>query len=144
MVKNVVLFTNNMASKVFQNIDLVRAIYGFGAEHRERWTEVVNHFLETNIHEIVSEFCDSDYHDRKESAFLLFVKECYTPEERLGMLTRLRLCHCCSRHSHYKDVPYKPENPVPESNSLPCYCHCRHMYRKLSRSWPAGPPGLRS
>jgi len=121
-----------MASKVFNDLDMVRMIYGFGGEHRELWSKVK---LVTTIHDVVDEFCDSDYHDRKASAFILFVKDCYTLKERRKLLGRLRLCHCCSRHSHYKDMPYKPSDPVPESKKVEtCHCNCRHTFRMLRKT----------
>ena len=118
-----------MAAKVFNNADLVRAIYGFGGEHRERWSKVV---LVKSLDDVVNDFCDSPYHGRKAVDFILFLKDCYTLKERRSMLGRLRLCHCCSRHSHYKDERWKPVNPVPESKKVEtCHCTCRHTYRML-------------
>jgi len=120
-----------MASKVFENIDLVRAIYGFGPEHRQLWSQVV---LRKTIHDIMDEFCNSPYYTRKASAFIDFLKEYYSLKERREIVGRLRLCHCCSRHSHYKDLPVKPVDPVPESKRVDtCHCNCRHTYRMLRR-----------
>jgi len=116
-------------TKVFGNIDLVRMIYGFGDGHREKMARVV---LKTNLEDVMNEYCRSHYHTRKVSSFITFLKESYTVKKRRKLLGRLQLCHCCSRHSHYKDVPIKPDDPVPESKKVDiCHCNCRHWYRVL-------------
>lgn len=118
-----------MAS-VFNNRDLVQQIYSFGdVGHREKMSQIE---FKTSIGEVVGEYAASDYVDRKEINFIYFVKDCYTEEERHELTQRLVRCHCCSRHSHYKEVRYKPDNPVPESKKLEaCQCNCRHYYRKF-------------
>jgi hypothetical protein len=119
-----------MAKLVFDNSDLLYKIYAFGDVGREKMAQI--EFPRTNINDVVGEYCESDYHDRKESHFILFLRECYTVEERREFATRLRRCRCCSRHSHYKSLPFKPTNPVPESKQTDlCYCPCRHYYRKF-------------
>lgn len=81
----------------------------------------------TRIDDIVSAYVASDYCDRKESVFVLFLKDCYTQEERNEMMKRLLRCHCCSRHSHYKDNPDVP-------SIRECKCHCRHYARLFKRN----------
>jgi len=121
-----------MAKLVFDNSDLLYKIYGFGDVGREKMAQI--EFPRTNICDVVSEYCNSDYHDRKESNFILFLRDCYTVEERREFALRLRRCRCCSRHSHYKDLQYKPDDPVPESKKADrCYCPCRHYYRKFHK-----------
>uniref|UniRef100_A0A6C0AHG7 Uncharacterized protein n=1 Tax=viral metagenome TaxID=1070528 RepID=A0A6C0AHG7_9ZZZZ len=42
----------------------------------------------------------------------------------------MKWCRCCSRHSHYKNVPFKPADPLPESKRTEaCPCTCRRMLR---------------
>ena len=109
------------------------------AKHVKLWTEVMDDVLEVN--RITSNLiCDLAYSSRYKacggstsiSSMIRFVKT-YPPEARRRMLGRLRRCRCCSRHSHYKDVPYKPEFPVPESKQVGrCYCRCRAWYREFT------------
>jgi len=99
--------------------------------HRELMNRVR---FRTGISDVVSEYAESDYCDSKEYVFVLFIQDCYTQEERNEMKQRLIRCHCCSRHSHYKDVKYKPEDAVPESKVHECNCNCRHYTRMFTRN----------
>jgi hypothetical protein len=87
----------------------------------------------TGIDDIISAYVASDYCDRKEYVFVLFLKDCYTQEERNEMMNRLLHCRCCSRHSHYKDRRFKPVD-APESKDRECNCHCRHYARLFKRN----------
>jgi hypothetical protein len=123
-----------MASQVIRNMDLLQRIYEFGdVGHREKMKKIAEQIeLLTDISETISAFCDSDYWDRKTIAYICFLKECYTMDERIEFSKRLLRCNCCSRHSHYKTVSFKPTNPVPEStNHKNCGCNCRFMYRRF-------------
>jgi hypothetical protein len=127
-----------MASTVFQN-DLLRLVYGFGdVGHRERMNEVRKELRnkEYSIGRIVADFAESDWASTSSSDFVLFVRECYTPDERQQMKTCLLRCKCCSRHSHYKDLKHKPDDAVPESEdpTEECPCSCRHYARLFKRN----------
>jgi hypothetical protein len=126
-----------MASKVFQNMDLIRLIYGYGdPEHRN----------------------SMDYiHQRTKEVLLTHVPATYpytrgeVPlKDTLTEFFLLRRCRCCSRHSHSKPniyfgythgcrddevwlvIDYRTVI-VPECKDLgDCNCDCRHKMRKLS------------
>ena len=122
-----------MAKCVFESDDLLRTIYGFGdVGHRERMNRIV---IETGIEDIIRDYIYSDYCERTSSAFVFFLKDCFDQEERDDMMVRLKRCHCCSRHSHYKDISRKPAVPVPESALIvdQCFCNCRHYTRLFKR-----------
>ena len=86
------------------------------------------------LSQMVSDFVESDYCDRKASAFVLFVKDCYTQEERKETLEGLMECQCCSRHQQYKEVRHKPADAVCEKKDGPCPCDCRHYARLFKRN----------
>jgi hypothetical protein len=123
---------STMAKLVFDNSDLLYKIYSFGDVAREKMAQI--EFPENSICDVVDAYVDSEYCDRKESCFVLFLRDCYTVEQRRGFAKRLLRCQCCSRHTHYKTIPFKPADPVPESKKMEtCYCPCRHYYRLLRR-----------
>jgi hypothetical protein len=125
-----------MATSVIGSDDLLRLVYGFGdVGHRERMTEIRKelHNEDYAMAQMTSDFIGSDWCSRKQSDFILFLQECYTQEERNSMKQHLLRCKCCSRHAHYKDVAYKPSNPVPESKTKNCGCNCRHYTRLFKR-----------
>ena len=82
------------------------------------------------INQMVADYAASDWCDRKESVFVLFVKDCYTQEERNEVMEGLMECGCCSRHQH-KDVRDKPEG---ETKEKLCKCNCRHYARLFKRN----------
>jgi hypothetical protein len=63
-----------------------------------------------------------------------YLQETYDEEQLRQYSLHMKWCRCCSRHSHYKNVP-KPADPLPESKRvyknghLECACKCRHLYR---------------
>lgn len=83
------------------------------------------------IDQMVADYVGSDWCDRKESVFVLFVKECYSQEERAEVMEGLMGCGCCSRHQQYKDVRHKPDG---ENKEKLCKCHCRHYARLFKRN----------
>lgn len=127
----------SIATNVFGSDDLLRLVYGFGdVGHRERMTEIRKelHNEDYVIDQMTADFVGSDWCSPKQSDFICFLRECYTPEERQQMKTCLLRCKCCSRHSHYKDLNYKPDNAVPESKTKNCNCNCRHYARVFKRN----------
>jgi hypothetical protein len=88
----------------------------------------------TDIDGVIASFAQSDYCDRKASVFALYLRDCFTREERQAMKKRLKRCHCCSRHSHYKHQRFKPADAVPESKVRECGCNCRHYFRWFERN----------
>lgn len=105
-------------------------------DHRDALTPILREICVNcvGVNNEVGEFVNSDYCDRKSSAFVIFLKDCYTPDERRLMMQRLMRCKCCSRHSHYKDLKYKPDDAVPESKDKGCQCNCRHYARLFKRN----------
>lgn len=101
--------------------------------HQERMKQVMRDIGSHGIEDIVTEFVHSDYCSRKESDFVHFLTDGFTQAERSDMLVRLKRCHCCSRHTHYKNVPFKPADAVPESKKVECFCNCRHYTRLFAR-----------
>jgi len=84
------------------------------------------------IRQMVTDYVDSDYCDRKSHFFVLFARECYTQEQRDEVMEGLMLCECCSRHQQYKDVRHKPEGAACEAKY--CKCNCRHYARLFKRN----------
>ena len=105
-------------------------------EHRERMSEVRKEIQckDYAIYQMEADFAGSEWASPKTCDFVYFVRDCYTPQERLKMKKKLMLCHCCSRHSHYKDLKHKPDHPVPESKIKECKCSCRHYARIFKRT----------
>jgi hypothetical protein len=117
------------------------------ADLRERWWAAITlderEAVEAEFHasqkpekltlnQMVADYVASDWCDRKESVFVLFVKDCYTQEERTQVMEGLMECCCCSRHKH-KDVRHKPEG-VCETKEKLCKCNCRHYARLFKRN----------
>jgi hypothetical protein len=84
------------------------------------------------IDQVIADYVGSDWCDRKESVFILFVKDCYSPEERAEVMEGLMGCGCCSRHKQFKDVRHKPPDAVCETKD--CKCNCRHYARVFKRN----------
>jgi len=105
-------------------------------DHRDALTPIHREICVNcvGVNNEVGVFVNSDYCDRKSSAFVIFLKDCYTTDERRLMMQRLMRCKCCSRHSHYKDLKHKPDDAVPESKIKECKCNCRHYARLFKRN----------
>ena len=113
-----------MAKQVFENMDILRHIYGFGdSTHRARWKEVL-----------------------EEERPVSSIPTNYLPEfqARFKLFDRLVRCRCCSRHSHRKPWMKVEDNllayfmncgpRVPEDKDLDdCRCACRRQARQLLR-----------
>ena len=82
------------------------------------------------IDQVIADYVSSDWCDPKAYVFVLFVKDCYTQEERTEVMEGLMGCRCCSRHQH-KDVRHKPEC---ENKEKDCKCNCRHYARLFKRN----------
>ena len=123
-----------VAKCVFENDDLLRSDYGLG--HRERMNEIRKelHNKDYAMGQMEADFAGSDWASPKTSDFCHFLRECYEPEERVQMLKTLKRCNCCSRHTHYRDLPYKPADAVQESKVRECTCTCRHYLRLFKRA----------
>lgn len=104
--------------------------------HEDRMKPVFAQFAyPRNLNQAVSDYVASDWVSPKEADFVLFLRECYTHQELTEFKAKLKGCRCCSRHSHYRDVRYKPTTAVPESKkSISCFCHCRHYLRLFDRT----------
>jgi hypothetical protein len=111
-----------MAKQVFENMDLVRKIYGYDPVHRMKLKEVL---------------------DEEGDNLSPLSKECLLDfQERFRLFYKLVRCRCCSRHSHRKPwmkihndtlVCYNTYGPrVPEDKDLhDCRCSCRHLARQI-------------
>jgi hypothetical protein len=117
------------------------------ADLRERWWSAITlderEAVEAEFHasqkpekltigQMIADYAASDWCDRKESVFVLFVKDCYTQEERNEVMDGLMGCRCCSRHQEHKDVRHKPEGC--ETKEKGCKCNCRHYARLFKRN----------
>ena len=127
-----------MAKRVFSVRELVELIYDFSdagrEEHQAKFAEVCEQIIPESSYWVEKEFY-TEYYDMRmrkrgeKNAFIDFVNECFKPQSYAKQLLR---CHCCSRHSHYKALPYKPQHPLPESLYIQeCLCNCRHLYRRF-------------
>lgn len=85
-----------------------------------------------SLSQMVSDFVESDYCDRKAYVFVLFARDCYTQEQRTEVMEGLMGCRCCSRHQQYKENRHKPADAAPEDKS--CKCNCRHYARLFKRN----------
>jgi len=81
--------------------------------------------VKLNIDQMVADFA-GNVGSRKESDFVLFVQDCYTPEERSEVMEELMGCQCCSRHQHKFHKPATTEEKG-------CKCNCRHYARVFKR-----------
>ena len=134
-----------MAKQVFDSHDLSEVIYAFSdqgrEEHQEKHYHVCREIVckkivqDTAFEDLIPEFYYWYYEDwmRHEDITPHIVKclqGTYIPKELRLFSLFMRWCQCCSRHIHYKTVPFKPADPVPESKNMnDCSCPCRHLYR---------------
>jgi hypothetical protein len=116
-----------MSKTVWNNPDLVRMIYGFGSEHRERMKPVLEDLI-IDLSGFVYNM-ETDRIDRTEHQYLM---QEFSYEEKKMFKDYFDHCRCCSRHSHYKNRP-KATIPVPESRVKECDCRCRELSRRLGR-----------
>jgi hypothetical protein len=125
-----------MAKRVFAIPGLVEEIYDFGDvgrdAHRQKMARLrddVRYWFYDAAKELEDSYYSSDYPSNRHDAFVSYVQECYSVEDKLEYAKYFKRCRCCSRHSHYKTAA-KPANPVSESNQTDrCYCKCRHYSR---------------
>jgi hypothetical protein len=134
-----------MAKRVFAMRELVELIYDFSdqgrEEHQAKYEEVCAwiipyYSIQALEYEFYAEYYDMRMRKHGEKkAFIEFVNFRFKDEPwetPQSFAKRLLRCRCCSRHSHYKTLPYKPEHPVPESLCMDeCMCNCRHLYRRF-------------
>jgi hypothetical protein len=120
----------NMAKQVFESLDLVRHIFSYGPEHREKLARV---------HERLKYPTEKDL--RIHNVFMGYEvnRACVV---QYFMDVR---CRCCSRHSHRKSYPvitnrilcFAPAyagNVPEEKNLYDCDCLCRHYTRTFIKS----------
>jgi hypothetical protein len=78
------------------------------------------------IGQMIADFVEN-VGSRKEGDFVIFVQDCYTPEERSEVMEGLMGCKCCSRHQEHK---CRHESAEIEKS---CMCSCRHYARLFKR-----------
>jgi hypothetical protein len=114
-----------MAKQVFESLDLVRHIYSYGPEHREKIARVHESLKNPNAKDLRIENVFIGYHLTLGAMVQYF---------------QLIRCRCCSRHSHHKSYPVitnnvlcfaPPYTPrVPEDKDMhDCKCTCRQQSR---------------
>ena len=114
-----------MAKQVFESLDLVRHIYSYDAEHREKMAKVHESLMYPTAKDLRIHNVFIGYHLSIEDAVQYY---------------RDIRCRCCSRHSHRKSYPvitnrilcFAPAytGRVPEDKySRDCECLCRHQSR---------------
>ena len=115
-----------MAKQVFESLDLVRHIYSYGPEHREKMAKVGESLKNPTVKDLL-------LHN-------VFIGYRVTMERVVQYYKDIR-CRCCSRHSHRKSYPVicntilcfaPPGNSiyVPEQKDLKdCGCYCRQRSR---------------
>ena len=133
-----------MAVEVLGNYFLSEIIYDFcdlGRDKHQRWMDQNrDHFLVDSdvFDELQSEFYYVRFENwmrHDETHLVEYLQDTYGEEQLRQYALHMKWCRCCSRHSHYKNVPFKPANPLPESKRvymngyLECTCKCRHLYR---------------
>ena len=125
-------------TKVFDIPALVEAIREFsdqGRPEHQRYMREVRYdlLIDPSFEELLPEF----YHVRYENwmrhdeirHFVEHLEETYDKDQLRLFSLAMKWCRCCSRHSHYKNVPFKPADPLPESKRIECACKCRHLCR---------------
>jgi len=125
-------------TKVFNNSSLVEAIREFSnqgfPEHQDCMRQIHYHLLiDPSFEDLLSEFYYVRYENsmrRDENPHIVeYLQETYDEGELRQFSLSMKWCRCCSRHSHYKNVPFKPADPLPESKLVECRCPCRRLYR---------------
>ena len=129
-----------MAKKVFESHELSELIYEFSDQGREEHQDMLYQVCQEltpdrSFEDVIPDFFHWYYdnsmrHQDLKPHIVRYIQETYSVEQVYNFSFSMLWCRCCSRHSHYKTVPYKPANPVPESKSVcDCACPCRHVYR---------------
>ena len=128
-----------MAKQVFDSHDLSELIYSFSKqgfdEHQEKHADVCEEIVQDfSFEDLLPDYYEWYYESWMRHDETPHILEClritYTQDQLRLFSLSMRWCRCCSRHSHYKTVPFKPVNPVPESKCVcHCSCPCRHLYR---------------
>ena len=114
-----------MAKQVFESLDLVRHIFSYGPEHREKLAMVHESLMNPIAKDLKIDNVFIGYKMTLESVVQYF---------------RDVRCRCCSRHSHRKTYPvitnrglcFAPAytGRVPEDKDMgDCECYCRHYSR---------------
>jgi len=114
-----------MAKQVFESLDLVRHIFSYGPEHREKIEKVHESLKNPNAKDLKLNNVFIGYHLTMPEVVVYF---------------QLARCRCCSRHSHRKTYPlitnhvlsFAPPyaKRVPEEKDLgDCECLCRQRSR---------------
>ena len=127
------------AKQVFNNRELSEMIYDFSDQGREEHQNIQYHVcrqlssdmsFDTLLPDFYHWYYDNTMRHDVTSHIVRYLQETYTDDELCVFSVSMKSCRCCSRHSHYKTVPFKPVDPLPESKHLcDCACPCRHLYR---------------
>jgi len=126
------------AKQVFNTRELSDMIYDFNDQGREQHQDNQYHVCrelstDMSFEKLLPEFYYWYYdntmrHD--ETPHIIRFLESFTEDQLHLFSVSMKWCRCCSRHSHYKNVPFKPVDSLPESKCLcNCTCPCRHLYR---------------
>jgi hypothetical protein len=144
--KNTKYVRKNMAKKVFDTRELSELIYEFSdqgrEEHQGKQRQVCQALSPpdaplwgvSSFENILPNFYYTYYdnymrHD-EDHYLVKHLQEDYSDEQLSLYAEAMKRCRCCSRHSHYKNVPFKPNEPLPESKkNCDCACPCRRLYR---------------
>ena len=115
-----------MAKQVFESLDLVRHIYGFGPEHRDRMAAVCESIVLPSARDLGID--------------TLILPPQVTETDVLQYFRAIR-CRCCTRHSQRKTYAvisnrqlyispnYTQYTHLPD----PCDCYCRQQSRMFVR-----------
>ena len=127
------------AKQVFDTRELSALIYDFSDQGREEHQDnqyFVCQELSPNLafEELLPNFYHSYYDNSMRHNvtphIVQSLQDMYDDDALRVFAMSMKWCRCCSRHSHYKNVPFKPAEPVPESKHIcDCACPCRHLYR---------------
>ena len=130
--------------QVFGNYFISEIIYDFcdlGRDQHQRWMDQNREaiLIDDSFEVLLPEFYQVHYENwmrHDETPHLVeYLQETYGEEQLRRFSLSMKWCRCCSRHSHYKTVPFKPDDALPESNlGCQCSCPCRHMYRLFKRT----------
>jgi len=125
-------------TKVNSIPSLVEAIREFSnqgrPEHQRCMDQLRYHIhIDPSFEELLPDFYYGYYEKwmrRDETPHLVeYLQKTYDEDELRQFSLSMKWCRCCSRHSHYKNVPFKPADPLPESKRIECACKCRRLYR---------------
>ena len=127
------------AKQVFNTRELSEMIYDFSDQGREEHQDIHYHVcqelsIDMSFKELLPEFYSWYYDNSMRHDETPHIVRClqytYSDDQLRLFSLSMKWCRCCSRHSHYKTLPFKPVAPLPESKPLcDCACPCRHLYR---------------